>query len=107
MNMMMPANAQHHSRAQLCSRDRRNILLREIEFGEGTLKTRCIFRVPLMWSRRFAQVVTQGRRRCALQGPGEDSFTPIAKASMSGEMSSRIRLARTKSEIRLTTALKP
>lgn len=62
----------------------RNIRLREIECAEGPLKTRRIFRIPLMWSRRFAQVVTQGRRRRALHGLGEYRFGAVLFEAWSG-----------------------
>jgi hypothetical protein len=46
---------------------------REQEEYAYTLKTRRIFGITLMWSRRLTQVVTQGRHSCALQRLGEYS----------------------------------
>src|SRR5437762_2222962 len=66
------------------SRNRRNIPLREVEFAQGTLKTRSIFRIPLVWSRRFTQVVTQSRRACAIQELGEYSFGAVLFQARSG-----------------------
>ncbi len=62
---------------EFLSTDGRNVLWRKIEFPEGTLKTRRIFRISFMWPWRFTQVVTQSRRRRALQRMGEDRFRAI------------------------------
>ena len=82
------ANASQRSARLRCyapsSRNRRNIPLREVEFAQGTLKTRSIFRIPLVWSRRFTQVVTQSRRACAIQELGEYSFGAVLFQARSG-----------------------
>jgi hypothetical protein len=61
-----------------------NILCREVENGENTLKPRRIFRVSFMRRRRFTQVVAQGRRGRSLQRLGEYRFRPILFKPWSG-----------------------
>src|SRR6266852_2767287 len=72
--------------------NRRDILCWEVQFAEGALKPRRIFRISFTWLRCFTQVVAQGRCGCALQDVDEQRLRAILLKPWSGVESVELRV---------------